>query len=93
MPTPDAVVVSAAEFQRNIGKYQDIALTKPVAITKNGRERTVLLSVEEYARLKRRDRRALGADELSEQQREAIRSAEVPKEFAALDEEVKDWAP
>jgi hypothetical protein len=41
----------------------------------------------------RRDRRVLGADELSEQQREAVRSAEVPKEFAALDEEVKDWAP
>jgi prevent-host-death family protein len=93
MRTSDAVVVSAAEFHRNIGKYQDIALTKPVAITKNGRERTVLLSAEEYARLKRRDRRVLGADELSERQREAVRNAEVPKEFAALDEELKDWAP
>lgn len=93
MRISDAVVVSAAEFQRNIGKYQDIALTKPVAITKNGRERTVLLSAEEYARLKRRDRRVFGADELSEQQREAVHNAEVPKEFAALDEELKDWAP
>lgn len=93
MRTSDTVVVSAAEFHRNIGKYQDIALTKPVAITKNGRERTVLLSAEEYARLKRRDRRALGADELSEQQREAVRNAEVPREFVVLDEEIKDWAP
>lgn len=93
MRTSDAVVVSAAEFHRNIGKYQDIALTKPVAITKNGRERTVLLSAEEYARLKRRDRRVLGSDEFSEQQREAVRNAEVPKEFAGLDEEIKDWAP
>jgi len=92
MRISDAVTVSAAEFHRNIGKYQDIALTRPVAITKNGRERTVLLSVEEYARLKRRDRRALAAEELSEKQIEAIRTAEVPAEFAALDEELEDRA-
>jgi len=43
MSTDDAVTVSAAEFHRNVGVYQDIALTKPVTITKNGCERTVLL--------------------------------------------------
>lgn len=95
MRNPDDVdvVVSAAEFQRNIGKYQDIALTKPVAITKNGRERTVLLSAEEYARLRRRDRRVLATEELSEQQIEAVRKARVPEQFAGLDKELKDWAP
>ena len=35
MSTDDAVTVSAAEFHRNVGVYQDIALTKPVTITKN----------------------------------------------------------
>jgi prevent-host-death family protein len=89
----NSVVVSAAEFQRNIGKYQDIALTKPVAITKNGRERTVLLSADEYARLRRRDRRVLAAEELSERQIEAIRNAQVPEQAAAFDKELKDWAP
>jgi len=88
MRTLDAVVVSAAEFHRNIGKYQDIALTRPVAITKNGRERTVLLSAEEYSRLKRRDRRVLSAGDLSELQIEAVRKAEVPAQFAALDKEL-----
>jgi len=29
-----------------------MALTQPVAITRNGRERTVVISVEEYIRLK-----------------------------------------
>jgi prevent-host-death family protein len=53
------IKVSAAEFQRNIGRYQDIALLQPVAITRNGRERTVMISVEEYLRLKRRDRQVL----------------------------------
>ncbi len=90
MRNQDTVTVSAAEFHRNIGKYQDIALTKPVAITKNGRERTVLLSAEEFSRLKRRDRRVLGAEELSEQQLEAVRTARVPAEFAGLNSELKD---
>lgn len=90
MHDSETVTVSAAEFQRNIGKYQDIALTKPVSITKNGRERTVLLSAEEYSRLKRRDRRALDAEELTEQQRDAVRAARVPAEFAELDRELED---
>ena len=34
----EMVKVSAAEFQRNIGRYQDLALTQPVAVTRNGRE-------------------------------------------------------
>jgi prevent-host-death family protein len=46
--------VSSAEFQRNLGLYQDKALSEPVTITKNGRERLVLLSVDEYQRLRSR---------------------------------------
>ena len=34
--------VSAAEFQRNIGRYQDMALRQPIAATCNGQESTVL---------------------------------------------------
>jgi len=90
MSTDDTVTVSAAEFHRNVGVYQDIALTKPVTITKNGRERTVLLSAQEYARLKRRDRRVLAAGELSERQVDAIRKARVPDQYADLDKELKD---
>jgi prevent-host-death family protein len=93
MSRNDPVKVSAAEFHRNLGRYQDIALTKPVAITKNGRERTVLISAEEYARLKCRDRRALWAEELSEGDLKAIAESEVPAEYAYLDEELKDWTP
>lgn len=45
--------VPASEFQRNIGKYQDLALTQPVAVTRNGRVRTVLISAERYAESQR----------------------------------------
>lgn len=93
MRRDDAVIVTSAEFHRNIGTYQDLALTKTVAITKNGRERTVLISAEEYARLKRRDRRVLLAGELSEEQIAAVREAKVPGEFEHLDQELKDWKP
>jgi len=93
MRSEDTVTVSAADFQRNIGVYQDMALTRPVAITKNGRERTVLLSAEEYARLKRRDRRAVAVGELSARHIEAIRDARVPEQYSHLDSELEDWKP
>lgn len=87
------VTVTAAEFQRNIGTYQDIALTKAVTITKNGRERTVLISAQEYERLKRRDRRAVAAGELTDRQIAALREAKVPDQHADLDRELADWKP
>lgn len=36
--------VTSTEFQQNVGRYQDAAQRTPVAITKNGRQHTVLLS-------------------------------------------------
>ena len=88
MRTDSVVTVSSADFQRNIGLYQDAALTKPVAITKNGRPRTVLISAEEYARLKRRDRRVVTAAEVSERHIAALREAKVPDRYGALDAEL-----
>jgi hypothetical protein len=45
---------------------------------------------EETARPKRR---ALAVGELSELQIAAIRDANVPEQFASLDDELKDWKP
>ena len=87
------VVVTAAEFHRNVGHYQDVALTKPVAITKNGRDRTVLLSAQEYARLKRRDRRVIVTGELPEDMVEALRNTRMSEEYNYLNDELKDWKP
>lgn len=85
--------ISSAEFQRNLGLYQDKALAEPVTITKNGRERLVLLSVEEYQRLKRRDRRVFRIEDVTDEQLAAIAQAKVPDEYAYLDDELKDWKP
>lgn len=82
--------VSAAEFQRNIGRYQDLALRQPVAVTRNGRESWVLLSIEEYRRLKRRDREVLGIEDFTEADAEAVRRARPSPESAAFDHELTE---
>ena len=81
--------VPAAEFQRNIGRYQDVALRQPVSVTRNGRERTVLISAEEYARLKRRDRQVMSLADFSADDLAALESARPPAEAAAFDYEMK----
>ena len=58
--------VTSREFQRNFGRCQDEALKEPLAITRNGRDRLVILSFDEYERLKRRDRQALAVEDLSD---------------------------
>jgi len=64
--------VSAVEFQRNFGRYQDEAPKQPLSITRNGRERLVVLAAEEYQRLKRRDRVVFKTEELSEAELQTI---------------------
>jgi prevent-host-death family protein len=43
--------ISSKELIRNFGAFSDIALKEPVVITKNGRDRLVLLSIEDYQTL------------------------------------------
>ena len=81
--------VTTADFIKHYGSLADRALTEPVTITKNGRDRLVVLSAEEYARLKRRDRRVIAAGELTEDEIALIAKAEVPAEHAHLDDELK----
>jgi PHD/YefM family antitoxin component YafN of YafNO toxin-antitoxin module len=85
--------VTTAEFIKHYGTLADRALSEPVTITKNGRDRLVVLSAGEYERLRRRDRRVLKAGELTDDEIALIARAEVPAEYAHLDEELKDWHP
>ena len=85
--------ITSAEFQRNVGLYQDKARAEPVTITKDGREELVLLSAGEYQRLKRRDRRVFAVEDLTPEQIAALEKAEVPPGHEHLDAEMKDWAP
>jgi len=82
------IKVSAAEFQKHIGQYQDLALTQPVAVTRNGRERTVLISVDEYQRLKRRDRQVISLDDFTDADIAALEAARAPESAKAFDDEM-----
>jgi PHD/YefM family antitoxin component YafN of YafNO toxin-antitoxin module len=58
-----------------------------IMVTRNGRERVVLLSADEYYRLNRLDRVALSVGSLFDKELAAIADAGVPAEYAHLDEE------
>ena len=85
--------VSSTEFGKEVGRYQDAALTQPVVVTRNGRDRTVMISAEEYLRLKRRDRQAIAAGELPDDLFEAVRHSEMDPRHTHLDDLIEDWTP
>jgi PHD/YefM family antitoxin component YafN of YafNO toxin-antitoxin module len=59
------ITVTPAEFQSHFGRYQDEPLTQPVAITRNGRQQLVMISVDDYRKLKRRSREVIRVEDLS----------------------------
>jgi len=83
----DRLEVSATEFRRNIGRYQDLALRQPIVVIRNGHESTVLISMAEYERLKRRDREVLGLDDFTEADVAALEASRPPAEAMAFDYE------
>jgi len=58
MKATEPVVTSTGDLVRQFSHYSDIALGQPVIVTRNGRPRNVLISIEEYGRLKSRDQKA-----------------------------------
>ncbi len=81
--------VTSTEFQKKIGLYQDLALSEPLTVTRNGRDKIVVLSAEEYGRLKHRDREVLRVEDLSAGDLEAIAAATPPAEAASFNDEVQ----
>ncbi|WP_295393511.1 type II toxin-antitoxin system Phd/YefM family antitoxin [uncultured Thiodictyon sp.] len=82
------LTVTATELQRHFGRYRGSALQEPVAITADGQQSLVLLSAEEYRRLKRRDQEAFSVESLSDAELTAIAQARVPESYAHLDGEL-----
>jgi prevent-host-death family protein len=74
------VRVTAAELQKQFGRYRDMALKEPVSVTHHGRESLVILSADEYERLKALDtRHAVHPWELPEHLAAALEEAEPPE--------------
>ncbi len=84
--------VTSTEFQQNVGRYQDAAQREPIAITKNGRTHTVLMSAALFE-IVTKGRVARKVEDLDDDTLKAIADSAVPDEFAHLDDLVKDWKP
>ncbi len=76
--------VTSTEFQQNGGRCLDEALTEPVIITKNGRDRNVLISASAIKTLVR-GRIPRRMEDLDDETLQGIAAAEVPPHFACLD--------
>ncbi len=80
--------ITSAEYERNLDHFHTQAIKSPLSITRNKESVLVILSAEEYERLKCRDRRAFVIEELSDKEVEAILKAEPPEEAKQYDHEL-----
>ncbi|MBT5229098.1 MAG: type II toxin-antitoxin system Phd/YefM family antitoxin [Methylococcales bacterium] len=78
----DLKKVSSGSYQRQPGKYQDIAMQEPITITNNGRERLVVMSIDEFRKMESLVRRSLRIEELTDKQVQAIKDSEIPSEHS-----------
>ena len=83
------VTLSASEFQDRVGEALDRSLSQPVLITKHGRPRNVVLSYDEYERLRARDRRAVRAEDLTDEDITALEASEMAPGYEHLDAELE----
>ena len=69
-------IVPSGELQKQFGRYSDEAMIRPVGVSRNGRVRFVMVPVDEYQRLRRRERTAGRVEDLDDDILEAIRAVE-----------------
>jgi hypothetical protein len=81
---------STGDLLRSWGRIQDKALVEPVTVTSNGRDRMVLLSAEEYHRLKRRDREVLGIGDFKETELLAIQGSKPSEASMDFNDEMEN---
>ena len=83
--------VSSAEVQRNFGTDREMAegthgVPDPVTVLHYNKPSVAIVAASEYARLKRRDKRAMATEDLPEWLVDRIASSEMDPRFTYLDE-------
>jgi PHD/YefM family antitoxin component YafN of YafNO toxin-antitoxin module len=76
--------VSSAEFLKKYGALSDKALSEPVTITRNGRDRLVLMSAEAFQQMSHYAPRSRRIEELSDDELKLISEARVAAEHDHL---------
>jgi prevent-host-death family protein len=82
--------VTSTEFSNKLGLYFQKALSAPVTITHHGRDSLVVMSAEEYQRLKRRDRQVYRTEDTPAEFIAALHVAEPPAETEQFNGEVPE---
>lgn len=85
------ISVSAAEFQKQFGRFREAAQHEPVEVTSYGRSSVVLLSAADYAeylRVKEGLQTALHVSQLTDEELQAMEASEIPAETAGFDHEM-----
>jgi PHD/YefM family antitoxin component YafN of YafNO toxin-antitoxin module len=78
------LAVSAKDVAGKFGYYTDEAMLRPVGIQRHGTTRVVMISLNEYERLLRRDRQVILTKDLDDETLDAILTAEIPEEAQRL---------
>ena len=81
------IEASSAEVQKDFRGYREKAEQEPVLVLDGDKPSVVILAADEYARLRRRDKRAMSTDDLPEWLVDRIAGTEMDPGFAHLDEE------
>lgn len=82
--------VSASELEKDFARWHHRAVGEPVQITKDGEESAYLVSAEMFRQLWSCYRRAVRVENLTEEEMELIRNAEIPPEHRYELKEIPD---
>jgi PHD/YefM family antitoxin component YafN of YafNO toxin-antitoxin module len=80
----ELLTVSAKDVAGKFGYYTDEAMLRPVGIQRHGTTRVVMISLNEYERLLRRDRQVILTKDLDDETLEAILTAQPSERSKAL---------
>jgi PHD/YefM family antitoxin component YafN of YafNO toxin-antitoxin module len=83
----------ATDVQRRFAFWKRKAQQAPVLVRNHGQDEIVMVSADEYERLKRRDREVLTLMDLTDEDVADIMKARVPAKYKHLNKELKGWKP
>ncbi len=76
---------TSLDLQRNTARVQEAAMREAVTVSYHGRDRLVILSIDEFERLKRRDKAVIAMEEMPAEFLRALEEPYFDAEQAALD--------
>ncbi|MDR3516476.1 MAG: type II toxin-antitoxin system Phd/YefM family antitoxin [Azospirillaceae bacterium] len=77
--------VSSADVQKNFGEYRVVAESEPVHVMHYNKPSVVIVSADEYNRLKARDKTSMATEDLPEWLIEQIATSEMDRKYDLLD--------